>query len=169
METGSLILSPEQYTQVSTYELLCAAEQGFAGIDHRLLHAIVDDPEKSIPDLLRFGLERREQAREDLSEDLIQIFRHLRTPRAVPYLLEYLRRNPDTTMPLNCAFQEIGEPAVEPLLEFYRETAAEEDSDAGFLLGALGIRDPRILAVLVDRLKIDPVDAGHCLASYGDP
>jgi len=65
MEARSLILGPEQYTQVSAYDLLRAAEQGFVGLDHRFLHAIVDDPEKSIPDLLRFGLEmeQREDAR----------------------------------------------------------------------------------------------------------
>ena len=56
METRSLILSHQQYAQVSTYDLLCAAEQGFVALDHRFLHAIVDDPQKSIRDLLRFGL-----------------------------------------------------------------------------------------------------------------
>jgi hypothetical protein len=172
METRSLILSPGQYSQVSTYDLLRAAEQGWVGLDHRLLHAIVDDPEKSIPDLLRFGLEmeEREERREDLSEDLIQIFRHLRTPRAIPYLIAYLRRNHlDASIPVISAFQEIGEPAVEPLLDFYREVGTEEDSDAGFLLGSLGVRDPRILQALIERLKIDPVDASHCLSAYGDP
>jgi HEAT repeat protein len=170
METRSLILSPDQYTHVSTYDLLCAAEQGFVGLDHRFLHAVVDDPEKSLPDLLRFGLEERENPRENLGEDLIQIFRHLRTPRAIPYLLEYLRRNElDATIPVICAFQEIGEPAVEPLLEFYREVEAEENSDAGYLLGSLGVRDPLILQVLLERLKTDPGDAAHCLSAYGDP
>src|SRR5258705_4286 len=170
METGSLILAPDQYSTVSTYDLLCAAEQGFAGLDHRFLHALVDDPDKSIPDLLRFGLEHRENPREDLSEDLVQIFRHLRTPRAIPYLIDYFRSNhEDATIPVICAFQDIGAPAVEPLLDFYGQVKAEEGSDAAFLLGSLGVRDPRILDVLLDRLKIDPVDAGHCLAAYGDP
>ena len=172
MEAGSLILGPEQYTQVSTYDLLRAAEQGFVGLDHRFLHAVVDDPEKSIPDLLRFGLEmeEREDTREDLSEDLVQIFRHLRTPRAIPYLLEYLRWNHlDATVPLICAFQEIGAPAVEALLDFYREAGDEEDSDAGFLLGSLGVRDPRILEALIARLKADPIEGAHCLSAYGDP
>src|SRR5437667_8689071 len=101
METRSLILSPSQYSQVPTYDLLCAAEQGFVGLDHRFLHAIVDDPEKSIPDLVRFGVENRPQAREDLGEDLVQIFRHLRTPRAIPFLIDYLRRNhEDVGIPL---------------------------------------------------------------------
>src|SRR5262245_30176949 len=76
METRSLILSPDQYSQVSTYDLLFAAEKGFVGIDHRFLHAILDDPEKAIPDLLRFGIEERKDRREDLDEDLVQIFRH---------------------------------------------------------------------------------------------
>jgi len=79
------ILTPEQYASVSAYDLLCAAEQGFAGVDHRFLHALVDDSEKTIPDLVRFGMERRPDAREDLTEDLVQIFRHLRTPLAVPF------------------------------------------------------------------------------------
>ena len=172
METRGLILSPSQYSQVPTYDLLLAAEQGWVGLDHRFLHAIVDDPEKSIPDLLRFGLEmeERDDRREDLGEDLIQIFRHLRTPRAIPYLIAYLRRNHlDSTIPVICAFQEIGEPAVGPLLDFYREVGTEEDSDAGFLLGSLGVRDPRILQTLIERLKIDPADASHCLTAYGDP
>ena len=172
METRSLILSSSQYSQVSTYELLRAAEQGFVGLDHRALRAIVADPEKSIPDLVRFGLELEESEdhREDLSEDLIQIFRHLRTPRAIPFLLAHLKRNHlDATIPLICAFQEIGAAAVEPLLDFYCEFGAEADSDAGFLLGSLGVRDPRILEALVARLKTDPADAAHCLSAYGDP
>jgi hypothetical protein len=171
MEARSLILSPSRYSQVPTYELLRATEQGFVGLDHRFLHAIIDDPEKSIPDLLRFGLEsqEREDRREDLEEDLIQIFRYLRTPRSIPYLLAHLRRNHlDATIPVICAFQEIGAPAVEPLLDFYREVGSEEDSDAGFLLGSLGVRDPRILQALIERLKIDPADAAHCLSAYGD-
>ena len=169
MEARSLILSPDQYGQVSSYELLCAAEQGFVGLDHRFLHAIVDDPEKSIPDLLRFGLEERPGRRDDLSRDLVSIFRHLRTPRSIPYLLEYLRRtHVDANAEIIGAFQEIGAPAVEPLLDFYKEMESEEDADAGFLLGSLGVRDPRILDVLLARLKIDPVDAAHCLAAYGD-
>src|SRR5262245_48917451 len=105
MEARSLILDPEQYIHVSSYDLLCAAEQGFVGIDHRFLRAIVDDPEKAIPDLLRFGLEERKDPREDLAGDLVQIFRHLRAPRAIPYLCEYFRRNHlDVTIPLICAF-----------------------------------------------------------------
>jgi hypothetical protein len=170
METRSLILNAEQYTQVPTYELLCAAEKGFVGLDHRFLHAVVDDPEKSIADLIRFGLEEREDVRESLMPDLTQILRHLKTPKAIPVFLEDLRRNDlDASLPLINALREIGEPAVEPLLEFYKETGAEEDSDAAFLLSSLGIRDPRILEVLIEHLKIDPVDAGHCLATYGDP
>lgn len=165
-----MILGPDQYTSVSAYELLSAAEQGFVGLDHRFLHAIVDDPERSIPDLVRFGLEQRPNARENLTEDLVQIFRHLRTPNAIPFLVEYFRRNhQDATIPVICAFRDIGAAAVEPLLELYEHVKEDETSDAGFLLSSLGVRDPRILQALVDRLKIDPVDAGHCLIAYGDP
>ena len=165
-----LILSPEQYSTVPTHDLLCAAEQGFVGLDHRFLHAIVDDPDKSIPDLVRFGIESRTGAREELGEDLVGIFRHLRTPRALPFLIEYLRRHhEDADIGLICALREIGAAAVEPLLDLYRQLEREESSDAGFVLGSLGVRDPRILEALASRLEIDPVDAGHCLAAYGDP
>jgi HEAT repeat protein len=170
METRSLIVSSKQYREVSAYELLCAAEQGFAGIDHKLLHALVDEPEKSIPDIVRFGLEDRPDARQDLTDDLIAICLHLRAPGTIPYLLALLRKNHlDSSIPLISTFQRIGAPAVEPLLEFYKEMEDEEDSDAGFVLGSLGVRDPRILEALTARLAIDPVDAGHCLAVYGDP
>src|SRR5262245_6718829 len=169
METRSLILDPQQYAQVSPYELLCAAEQGFVGLDHRFLHALVDRPETSIPDLVRFGLEERESRRENLTEDLIQILGHLRSPQAIPFLLEDIRRNGlDATLPVIHALRAIGAPAVEPLLDFYQETGEREDADIGFLLGSLGVRDPRILGVLIERLKVDPIDAGHCLAAYGD-
>src|SRR5207248_6910266 len=67
------------------------------------------------------------------------------------------------------AFQEIGAPAVEPLLVFYGEVGDEEDSDAGFLLASLGVRDPRILEILLARLRDDPVEGAHCLSAYGDP
>jgi len=166
----SLILSPEQYSTAPAYDLLCAAEQGFVGVDHRFLHALVDDAEKTIPDLMRFATERRPNAREDLTEDLVQIFRHLRAPQAVPFLVDYFRKNhEDATIPVICAFQAIGAPAVAPLLDFYQQVKGDESSDAGFLLASLGVRDPRILEILLERLKIDAIDAGHCLAAYGDP
>src|SRR5262249_9763542 len=112
METRSLILSPEQYTQVSPYELLCAAEQGFVGLDHRFLPGLVDGPKESIPDLVRFGIEEREGRRESLTPDLIDILRHLRAPKAIPFFLEDVRRNGlDATLPLIQALREIGEPA----------------------------------------------------------
>src|SRR4051812_47625803 len=134
------ILSPDQYAAVTTYDLLRAAEQGFVGLDHKFLHAIVDDPEKSIPDLLRFALETREDAREDLGEDLVQIFRHIRTPRAVPFLIEYVRRNhEDVSIPVICALRDIGAPAIEPLLEFYGQMKAQDDTDAGFVISHLGV------------------------------
>jgi hypothetical protein len=177
MEARSLILSPEQYTQVSAYDLLCAAEEGFAGIDHRFLHALVDAPEKSIHDIVRFGLEDPEERRaqrgahhiDELDDDLVNVFRHLRAPEAIPFLIECLRRDKlEASLPLIDAFQAIGAAAVEPLLAFYEESGREEDSDTAFLLASLGVRDPRILETLLARLEVDPVDAGHCLAMYGD-
>ena len=57
METGSLMINYHQYTQ-SFHLRPALRRQGFVGLDHRFLHAIVDDPEKSIPDLLRLASRR---------------------------------------------------------------------------------------------------------------
>jgi hypothetical protein len=164
-----LILSPEQYSTASAYDLLRAAEQGFVGVDQRFLHAIVDDPAKSLPDLVRFGVERRRDARQDLSDDLVNIVRHLRAPEALPLLIDRLRGSEEADLPTIAALQEIGAPAVEPLLELCRELENEDITDAPFVLASLGVRDPRILDTLIRRIDLDPVDTAHCLAAYGDP
>ncbi|MEJ7605825.1 MAG: hypothetical protein WKF37_06075 [Bryobacteraceae bacterium] len=45
----------------STYELLDQLAAGKLGFDHRVLHAICDNPEAAIPDLVRWGLEDHEE------------------------------------------------------------------------------------------------------------
>ncbi len=62
-----------------------------------------------------------------------------------------------------------GERAVEPLLKLYEELGEEEGSDVAFLLAGLGVRDPRVLAVLLDRLQFDAGDGALCLELYHDP
>jgi len=85
-------------------------------------------------------------------------------------LIECLRNtHEDAPLELFSAFQAAGAAAIEPLLDFYREVKANESSDAGFVLASLGVRDSRIFDAMVERLKIDPIDAGHCLSAYGDP
>ena len=64
---------------------------------------------------------------------------------------------------------ELGEPAVDPLLELLGEMDAEDAGDVPFVLAALRVRDARILEALTRRLENDPQDAALCLEIYGDP
>ena len=89
-----VMIEPDQYGTTSTYDLLDAAARGRVGLDRRWLRAILDRKEEAIADLLRFALEDRDEDRVDLEEDLMAIFRHLRTPQAIAYYMKLLRRNP---------------------------------------------------------------------------
>ncbi len=159
-----MLVAPDRFSEVSLYELLRAAERGVVAVDHRFLHAIVD--RDSIEDVVRFGIEEATYLR----GDLVLICRHLRTPQALPLLIEEVRRDPnDIRLELVETFIEVGKAAVEPLLALHEEIGGSEDSDVGFLLGSLGVRDDRIYNLLVQRLEIDAVDAAQSLEVYGDP
>ncbi|HET8548066.1 MAG TPA: SEC-C metal-binding domain-containing protein [Bryobacteraceae bacterium] len=157
-------------TQTSVYDLLTAASRGRIGVDQRFIRAIIDSGEAAIPDLLRFGLENHGDDPVGLELDLVQIFRILRTPKALDYYLHLVRMSPhDLPDELVEAFIEIGAPAVEPLLALYEEFGEEEGGEVGFLLASLQVRDQRIRKLLVDRLEYDAWDAAICLGLYADP
>jgi hypothetical protein len=167
-----LILDPAHLDDVPAYKLLEAAAAGYIGVDHRFLHAIVDRPESSIPDLVRFAGEDHQDDTVDLDEQLVDIFRHLRTPAAVPFLVELARRDP-----LNIddevveALVQFTAEAVDPVLKLLEEldNAGEDAGDVPFLLSQLRVRDPRILGVLTARLERGDPEAALLLDMYGDP
>jgi HEAT repeat protein len=150
--------------------LLQEAAQGRIGFDHRLLHALVDDPDKTVPDLVRFGVEEHEDAPVVLDEQLLDIFRHLRRPEAIPFYVEYIRRDP-STLPdfLVDAVYPVRQQALEPLLELYQTLEEDEASELAFLLASFRIYDQRILDLLLERLEYDAGDGALCLGLYGDP
>ncbi len=157
-------------TGVSTYDLLKAAARGMVGIDQRFMHALVDDPARSVPDMLRFALEDHENDPVWLEADLVAAFRHLKTPEALSFYLKRLREDgEDADDELINAVIEQGASAVDPLLALYNEMEEDESGDVGFILAALGVRDERILRLLLDRLEYDPADAAMSLGVYGDP
>ena len=165
-----MVILPDQYSAISTYDLVEAVARGRIGFDHRVLRTILDRGTDAVPDLVRFGNKPPKDDEFDLSEELIAIFRHLRTPDAMPFFLEYIRRDPhelsDQMVP---ALYPIREAAVEPLMQLYDELGEENGGEVLFLLAALGIRDDRILTHLVERLEYDLVDATISLSLYGDP
>ncbi|MBI3679081.1 MAG: hypothetical protein HY235_01540 [Acidobacteria bacterium] len=165
-----MILTPEQYSQASVYDLLRAAARGLAGMDQRLLRAIVNRGEAAVGDIVRFGLEERHDDRLDLDDDLVAILSHIGSPEALPFLIDYLRRHPaDLPDDILCVFQRMGEPAITPLLELYKELGHEDGYEAAYLLAAVRNRDPRILKTLEERIAHDPWDAALLMGLLGNP
>ena len=152
------------------YTLLEAAARGYVAIDHRFLHAVLDQPERSIPDLLRFAAADHDDDPLELEPYLIDIFRYLKTPEAAPFFANVVRQIPaNIDDDLVEAIAQLGEAAIEPLLALSQELGDQAAGDVPFLLSALHVRDPRILEVLTRRLDRDAVDAALCLDMYGDP
>jgi hypothetical protein len=105
-----------------------------------------------------------------LEDELLDVFRYLRTPDAIPFFIEYIRRDP-LTLPdsLLDALYPIRQQAMEPLIELYHTLEEDEAGEVAFLLASFRIHDPRILEILLDRLEFDAGDGALCLGLYGDP
>jgi hypothetical protein len=165
-----LILDPERYLQVPAYQLLEAAGRGYIAADHRLLHAVLDRPERSIPDLTRFASEDHADDLMDLDPLLIDLFRVLRTVEALPFFVGLIRRNTgDVHDDLVESIVELGTAALDPLLGLLEEVNSNDAGDVPFVLAALRVPDARVLTALTRRLENDPQDAALCLEIHGDP
>jgi hypothetical protein len=169
MPRADLIFDPEQLQTVPVYQLLDAASLGYLGVDHRFLHAILDNPERSIPDLVRFAGEYHDDEPVELDELLLEIFRVLGTPEAIPFYIDLVREDPNEIEDdLVEAFVQLGAASVDPLLELLKEFDNEDAGDIPFVLSVLHLRDDRILDALTSRLEYEPGDAAVCLEIYGD-
>jgi len=154
----------------SVIDLLHSAASGRIGVDQRLLRSILDQGEGAAADVLAFAREAQETHRVNLDPLLIDLFRHYGTPEAVDFFLDAIRRAPDDVDDsLIQALLPFREKAVEPLLRLYEELGEEQGSDVAFLLAGLRVRDPRVLALLLDRLEFDAADGAFSLGLYGDP
>jgi len=165
-----LIILPEELQTYSAYDLLTAAAHATVGIDQRWMHALVDHPDRTLPGILRFAAEKHDDDPIPLAEDLISIFHYLKEPLGVPHLVGLIRHDPlEIGDELVEALVAIGPPAIEPLLQLYAEVGPENGGEIAFLLAGMGIRDPRILDLLLSRLDGDPEDVLFHLEVYGDP
>jgi hypothetical protein len=165
-----LILEPGRYEGVPAYQLLEAAGHGYLPVDQRLLHAILDFPENSLPDIVRFAAQNHDNDLMDLDPLLIDLFHALHTPAALPFFMRVIRGNTDDVPDdLVESMVELGEAAVEPVLALLGELDGEDAGDIPFVLAALRVRDRRVLEALTKRLETDPQDAALCLEMYGDP
>ena len=164
------MITPLQFQEHSAYQLLEEAAQGRIGFDQRLLHALLDDFDKNVDEIVRFGVEEHEDAPVDVDEQLLEIFLHKPTPKAIPFFVEYIRRDP-TFIPdsLVQAFYAIRRDGLEPLIELYHTLEEEDAGEVAFLLASFRIYDPRVLEILLERLEYDAGDGALCLGLYGDP
>jgi hypothetical protein len=169
MPLTDLIFDPERLQTVPVYQLLEAASKGYLGVDHRFLHTIIDQPERSIPDLVRFAAANHEDDPVNLDDQLLDIFRVIGTREALPFYIRLVREDPgEIGDDLVEAFVQLGAASVDPLLDLLKEFENKDAGDVTFVLSVLHVGDDRILEALINRLQFDPSDAAVCLEIYGD-
>jgi hypothetical protein len=149
-------------------ELLRAAAAGRVGVDRRLVQSILDQPDAP-SEALAFSREPRKGHRLDLDPLLIDLFRYWKSDAALDFYIDAVRRQPEEIGDdLIQAFLPFGLRAVEPLLKLHEELGEEQAGDVAFLLAGLRVHDPRVLALLLDRLEFDAGDGAFLLGLYGD-
>ncbi len=164
-----MILLPEQYDQTPAFELLRQAEQGRIGFDQRLLRSLLKRPEETLDALEKLAPEAGPDAVADLTEQIFDLYRAFRTPRAIPFYLDLLKHSregvPDELVE---AFAELGETAVEPLLEAWEEAAEDDRPDVLFVLASAGAPHPRLRALVEQALENDPYEGALCASLCRD-
>ncbi len=166
----NLFPTPEQFGGYSVYDLMHAAGHGRIGMDQRLLRSIfAREPQAATADLLRFA-QTAADCPLDLRGDMIDIFRRLKTPEAIPFYLDIMREyGDDYPDELIEAVVEQGAAMIEPLIALYEELGEAEGGPAAFLLAGLQVLDPRILQLLLEEFEYDTWEGAFHLGMYGDP
>lgn len=143
---------------------------GRAGFDHAFLDSFLRDRDAAEEALVAFVKEDHEDDLVDIEDQIFDLFRHLRSPRALEFYIarlgEQIEGAEDETIE---AFAELGDVAVGPLLDLYNELEEEEAGEVAFVLAAIQAPDPRITELLLGRLEYDAQDAAICLGLHGDP
>ena len=165
-----MFLDPNNLDEYSPAEVLEAAAKGHLGVDHRFLHTLIERRGVALPALVAFAERDRTGDVIDLAPEIIAIFRSWKTPEAVPFLVRYIKEDPqELPDELVEAVVEIGRPALDPLLALYQELDETEGGEVAFILSHLRVRDERILKILLDRLEYDLTDTALLLLIYADP
>ena len=110
---------------------------------------------------------RKIKIRINLDPLLIDLFRHFGHRGSARFLR---RRDPARSRrrrrQLIQALLPFGEQRRRTAAPLYEELGEEQGSDIAFLLAGLRVRDPRVLALLLDRLEYDAADGAFCLGLY---
>jgi len=165
-----MLILPEQYDQTPARELLRAAAQGRIGFDQRLLRSLLARPEETLDALETFLAETGPEFVADLTEQVFDLYRAFRSPRALPFYLDLLRRS-DEGVPdeLVEAFAELGAAAVEPLLQLWETSSEDDRPDVLFVLASLGVPHPRIRELVEQALEADVYEGALCAGLTRDP
>jgi hypothetical protein len=165
-----LFFDPNKLADATPAQILESVAKGHLGLDHRFLHSLLDRPAESLPAALQFAGRDTSHDAVDLESELIALFRYWKTPDALPFFIRCVREAPEE-IPDEVveALVELGEPALEPLLTLYNDLDESESGEVAFVLANLGVRDPRVLNILLGRLESDPSDGIFLLSLYGDP
>lgn len=166
-----MFLDPDKLKDADPAEMLAEAAQARLGLDHRFLHALIDRPSESLPAVVTFAARpERDNDKVDLSLDLIALFRYWRAPEGVPFLINFIKEDPeDVPDDVVYALAENAPLALEPLLKLYGELEETESGEVAFLLANLRLHDDRILKILTERLEYDLSDTILLFDMYGDP
>lgn len=165
-----MFLDPDKLLEAKPAEVLDAAARGHLGLDHRFLRALVDRPAETLPALVAFGERDRREDTVDLASELIALFRHLKAPEGVPFLVKYVQEDPENVPDeVVVSLVENGNAALEPLLKLYSGLEETQSGEVAFILANLRVRDDRVLRALTERLEFDFSDTLLLLGIYADP
>lgn len=165
-----MFLDPDKLLDADPAEILDAAARGHLGLDHRFVHALLDRREQALPAVVDAAKRDRSADPVDLTPEFIALFRYWKTPESVPFFVSYIKEDPEQVADEAVeALVEIGEPALDPLLELYDELEESDSGEVAFVLAHLRVKDERILKLLLDRLEYDLSDTALLLSIYGDP
>lgn len=165
-----MLLQPSQYHSAAIADLIAQAALGRVGIDQRWLVALTSRPDQAAPALVEFGLNPPDDSRLQLDTDVLNLLATFPGAGGLDYVCSLLRDGfteiPESMLAIT---RRAGSAAVDALIELYRELEEDASSEVAFLLAGLGLRDPRILEIILERLEFDMEDGAMLLGLYGDP
>jgi len=164
-----MLIQPSKFDSTPVNTLIEQAGLGRIGFDQRLVKSLTSRPKDSVPALVRYGLDTPESARLQIDSDLLNLLAAMPGNNGLDYVISLLRDGfseiPESMLDIA---RRAGSTAVDALVTLYRELEEDSSSEVAFLLSGLGLRDPRILQINMERLEFDMEDGAMLLGLYGD-
>jgi HEAT repeat protein len=164
-----MLIQPSRFDSTPANALIEQAGLGRLGFDQRLVKALTSRPGEAVPALVQYGLNPPESARLQIDADLLNLLAAMPGNDGLDYVISLLREGfseiPESMLDIT---RRAGAAAVDALVKLYRELEEDSSSEVAFLLAGLGIRDPRILEINLERLEFDMEDGAMLLGLYGD-